>query len=795
MVFDHLIPPAEPVHAPFDLARFHPALAAWLVRSGLAFFAHQADALDLVLRGKNVVVSTTTASGKSLCYILPVINALLASNATTSSLLVFPLKALAQDQHAKIQALLVQVGLPASLVGVYDADASAEQKRAMRATAKIIITNPYGLHHYLGNVYLWREFFGHLGHVVFDEIHVYTGVFGSNIAFVTRRLQRVARAFGRDPSWILCSATIGNPLEHATRLTGLPFSLVDNDGSARAAKRVVFWNPVLVEATGQRISSHHDTRELFKAFVSRGLQTLVFTQSRKLAELHARWAADALGQAGRAGQVLPYRAGYPAKTRRAIEKRLREKDLIGIAATSALELGIDVGTLDAVIVSGFPGSITSFWQQGGRCGRSGKEGTVVLVAGADALDQYYMAHPEAFMGSKHEDAIIDLTNRYIVRGHVECAIKELALDPSEMEWFGPAARDAVAGLVSAGIAMEANGRYVHATNGFPAEKVPLNSIPSETYTVHDVSSGAKRYLTSESEHRVFAELHEGAIYLFMAETYKVVDLDIHSKTVTVAREDVDYYTESMRDTWIRPVRFVDGVYERIARASDTTPVSRTERAGGLESFDVYFGDVLVESQCTRYVKRTIATGEIAGVHDLDLPKTSFYTKAMWFNVPLDVQVALDAGGTRMLGGAIHAVEHGTISLFPKRVLCSRWDIGGVSIDIDPLYKKPMIYIYDGFPGGIGLAERAKDLAITMLADARTMIAACPCKVDTGCPSCIQSPKCGNGNEPLSKKGALLFLDEVLGTITSSACPAPSIASPSRSSPARPTRSSSGQAGS
>nr|MDO8116505.1 DUF1998 domain-containing protein [Candidatus Sigynarchaeota archaeon] len=511
----------------------------------------------------------------------------------------------------------------------------------------------------------------------------------------------------------------------------------------------------------QQLSYHQETRELFKDLVLAGFQTLLFTQSRKMAELQAKWALDAFRNSPFEHKVMAYRAGYPPKTRRAIEQKLRDRELFGISATSALELGIDIGTLDTVIISGFPGSMTSFWQQAGRCGRGVENALVVFCAGGDALDQYYINNQDLFFKDKHEEAIIDLENKYIVEGHLECAVKEIPLHENDAYYFGPIACSILKKLEGDKKIYKIGPRYFHTKNDFPAERVSLNTIPSEAYKVFDVTSGRKTYLTSETENRVFSTLHDGAIFLYMAETYRVERLDLEAKEVLLRKEDLDYYTQARFNTNIMPIGFDnDGNATRL-HARETRPVQVIPRGTNLEPFSLYFGDVRVENEYSSYVERSISTAELIGSNALNLPSTSFLTKAMWFDIPVDVQVALDVQGKRTLAGGLHAIEHGAIGLFPRHVLCSRWDIGGVSIDLDPVYNKPMIYIYDGFPGGIGLAERAKDHLTTLLHDTLVLVQNCRCAADTGCPSCIQSPKCGNGNEPLSKKAATTILSMIL----------------------------------
>nr|MDO8113773.1 DEAD/DEAH box helicase [Candidatus Sigynarchaeota archaeon] len=765
VVHERVIPARPAIYQDVPKGLFQPRLQEHIDAIGFSFYSHQATAIEKILGGKNVIIATSAASGKSTCFLFPAVDALLRSGGIATTLLVFPLKALAQDQYTKIKALLASVGLPEALVGVYDADATIDEKRHIRADCKIIVTNPYGLHQYLGNLRLWKDFFEHLTYIVFDEVHVYNGVFGSNIAFVMRRLQRIALAFKRIPQWIFCSATIGNPVELATSLTGLPFELVDNDGSGSAPKRIWFWDPMYIDALDQRLSYHQDTRELFKTFAGKSFQTLVFTQSRKMAELQAKWARDEFAGTPLASRVMSYRAGYPARERRMLEKKLRSKELVGIAATSALELGIDIGSLDIVIISGFPGSITSFWQQAGRCGRSANDSLVVFCASADALDQYYMQNPDYFFAKRHEDAVIDLGNPYIVKGQIACAVKEISLHEEDASYFGPRATEILAQLVEEKVIHKIGERYFYSRNDFPAEKTSLNSIPAENYKVFEQVGGKKRYLTSETESRVFSTLHDGAIFLYMAETYRVEKLDLHEREVVLKREDVDYYTEALYTTTIQPITVGGDSFSAIKAPGDIKPATVFSRRGGLEPLEVCYGDVRVEHEYTKYVVKKIATDEAKEFHPLTLPKTVFNTKSVWFNIPLDVQTALDVmDNKKALGGGIHAVEHGAISLFPKNVLCSRWDVGGVSIDMDPLYRKPMIYIYDAFPGGIGLAEKAKNNVISLLTDTLSLIEKCTCKADTGCPSCVQSPKCGNGNQPMSKKAAIKALSMILENI-------------------------------
>ncbi|MHA1792183.1 MAG: DEAD/DEAH box helicase [Promethearchaeota archaeon] len=763
-----ILPEKAPVFSKVDARSFHPKIRALLKKMSLKFWSHQAEAIKNIMNGKNTVISTSTASGKSLCYMLPILNRLLKSGNKETALLIYPFKALSQDQLYKFQYLMNRLDIDPSLIGVYDADTSKDTKRYIRNNCKIIITNPYGLHLYLANHGLWRSFFKNIRHVVFDEIHIYNGVYGSNVAFLMRRLQRIIEVYtqNKDPTWVFCSATIGNPKQLSEKLTGLKFHLVSNDGSRNSKKRFWFWNPIYSEKIHQRVSYHQDTRMMFRDFLKNGIQTLIFVQSRKMAELQALWAKNSFSGTLLENAIMPYRAGYPPRMRREIERRIRDKEILGISSTNALELGVDIGSLDSVIVSGFPGSLTSFWQQAGRCGRVSDDSIVVFCAGADALDQYYISHPDLFFKERFEECVIDLENFYILQGHLKCATKEIPLKEKDVSKFGPMAGKVMKYLVEKGDVVKLNKKYIYNRSDFIAEKIPINSIPSETYKVFEVfKNGRKRLLTVETEDRVFSSLHPNAIYLFMAETYRVINLDLKSKRVFLVKDNVDYYTESRFTTNIKPVILTDTNEVKEVMDKKTLKPSRVfKRIDNLEPLRLYYGNVLVEHVYDSYVVRRFQDRAYIDSYKLDLPPTLFHTKALYFNIPVDIATELLELDKNSLGGGIHAIEHVIISLFPRKVLCSRWDIGGVSKEDDRLFHVPMIYIYDGFPGGIGLTEKAKDSIFELFSVARELIRDCSCEKDSGCPSCIQSPKCGNGNEPLSKKAALIILDRLRETL-------------------------------
>ncbi|GAB4325262.1 MAG: DEAD/DEAH box helicase [Promethearchaeota archaeon] len=747
--------PARPPRYGKLAAKLHPKLANLLKSRGIRLWLHQTGAINRLLypRAKlNVVVTTPTASGKSLCYNVPVLDRLLRDPEATA-LYVFPRKALARDQLREFQDLAEGVGLPPHAAGVYTRDTPQAAKRRIREHARVVLTTAHGLSYYLSHRQLWRRIWSKLAFVVLDEAHVFTGVFGSNAAMVVRRLRRLVDEAGGSPQFVLCSATIANPVELAEKLVGLPFDLVDKDGSASGERTFLVWLPPEREE-GQRregASPHQAARKLFVAHVAAGFQTLMFVTSRKMAELQAKWAKESLrkdGAAALADRVWCYRAGLRPQDRRRIERQLKDGTIRGVVSTNALELGIDVGSLDATILSGFPGSVASFWQQAGRAGRKADSTAIsTFVPFEDALDQFYAQNPDALFGKPHENAIVSLDNPYIFAAHVRCAARELPVTPErDVAYFGPRLVEACEGMVREGMMEQRGGKfYWLGPPDFPAGQVNLEAIPQADYeVVATLPDGGRLKLGTEGESRVLSEMHDGAVYLYLGDTFVVEELDLEAKRVVMRRRDVGYYTQSLRHTRVEVVN-----EEREA----------TFLGGRLHA---HHGTVDVTHHYYAYVRKAIYTGEVLERVPLEhLPATTFRTKATWFAFPAElVESLLEAG--RDLAGTAHALEHATIAMTPHVVTCDRRDVGGVSTDLDPRYDAPSVFIYDGYPGGVGLTEKAFELLPRLFEVTRSMVESCGCDEDGGCPSCVMSPKCGNQNDPLDKRGALAALMWFLG---------------------------------
>jgi DEAD/DEAH box helicase domain-containing protein len=682
-------------------------------------YAHQRAVWDAAQRGEHVIVTTGTASGKTLAFNLPVLDAI-AREPKTRALYLYPTKALAQDQFRALAGYRVPRLLPA----IYDGDTPTEHRRQIRRAANVILSNPDMLHvGVLPNHDRWGDVLANLRYVVVDEAHVYRGVFGSHVANVLRRLKRIAGIYGASPQFILASATISNPGELATLLVGERFTVIGDDAAPRAERTVVLWNPPLLDAElGLRGSALAEAAKLQAQLVERGLRTLTFAKSRKAAELIHRFTAERLGDDR---HLSPYRAGYTPQQRRDIERRLAEGDLLGVSATNALELGIDVGLLDAVISVGFPGTVASLRQQWGRAGRRGS-GLAVLVASEDALDQYFMRQPDTLLGRRVEAAILDHANPRVLAGHVRAAAYEAPITEEDTDFVEAARNDPLLRRTPAGI--------VWAGREHPAAQVPLRSTDADSFAVVDGTTGALLGLVERG--RAYATVHEGAVYLHLGESYLVRELDLTAMHAIVEPFGGNWYTQAKKETMTRIVE-----------------AQRTELRCGLE---LSFGTVEVTEQVVAYERRTIASQERIELVQLDLPETSFTTEAVWY-LPQPHQLA-ELDEMPKLLGTLHAAEHAMIAILPLWAMCDRWDIGGLSTNIHPQTGRPTVFVYDGHPGGVGITERGFEEFEGWVADTAAMIRGCPCH--DGCPSCVQSPKCGNLNDMLDKAGALTFLERL-----------------------------------
>jgi DEAD/DEAH box helicase domain-containing protein len=717
----------QPARAPIEEPLpddLDPALVSSLLALGVtSLYAHQAQAWAAAARGEHVIVTTGTASGKSLAFNLPVLDAI-ARERATRALYLYPTKALAQDQARALAALR----LPGLRPAIYDGDTERERRWQVRKWANAILTNPDMLHvGVLPHHERWGDVFANLRYVVVDEAHVYRGVFGSHVGNVLRRLRRIARLYGSEPQLLLASATIANPAELALSLTGVPATVVDRDASPQAERDVAIWNPPLLDAElGLRASALGEASRLLAGLVSRGLRTICFAKSRKAAELVHRFTVDRV-DAGIRPRLSPYRAGYTAEQRREIERRLVAGELLGVAATDALELGIDIGLLDCAISVGFPGTVASLRQQWGRAGRRG-HGLGVLVCSEDALDQFFARDPEALLGRRVEGAITDHASPRILVPHVYAAAYEAPLGDADAPILGPEAIDAAASLPEL---EHTPAGWVWKGRDFPAARISLRSGDTEAFTVVEVSTGAVLGLVERE--RAYSTVHGGAIYLHLGEQFHIRALDLDARTALAERVSADWFTQVRKET----ETVIEGTV-------------RKERRAGVE---LHFGAVSVSEQVIAYQRKAIADGSTIETVPLDLPQTSFATEAVWFCPGPDLLAGFEQ--MPVLLGTLHAAEHSLIALLPLWAMCDRWDLGGLSTNVHPQTGRPTIFVYDGHAGGVGLTERGFARFEGWVADTARMLAGCPCR--SGCPSCVQSPKCGNLNEPLDKGGARTML--------------------------------------
>ena len=713
----------------------HPDLRAALAAAGVdQLYAHQAETLASAYES-DTIVTTGTASGKSLAFNLPVLDTI-AHDPSARALYLYPTKALAQDQARALHALKLGYLRPA----IYDGDTPKEERAAIRRRSNLILTNPDMLHvGVLPNHKAWGDMLANLAWIVVDEAHTYRGVFGSHVANVLRRLRRLALAYGTEPRFVLASATIANPVELAERLTGCDVALVDRDAAPQHERQIAMWNPPLVdESTGARASALGEAADLLADLVEQEVRTICFLRSRRGVELIQKFTRLKLEERGRADLadlVAPYRAGYTPMQRREIEQRLVEGELLAVVATDALELGIDVGELDAAICVTFPGTVASLRQMWGRAGRR-RTGLAVYVAGADALDQFFCRHPEEFLDRPVESAILDHESEEIHLAHLCAAAYELPLSPGDEEFFGPRWDAYADRLVKLGQLRERGGRYLPRGEGFPASRIPLRSSSPDSVAIVEADAG--EIIGSVETARARAAAHPGAIYLHMGRSYEVEELDVEGRRAIVRPFVGDWYTQPKKDT--------DTHIERVLDCREVGPATLS------------YGIVSVTEQVTAFQRKRVTDHEVLDLIALDMPEEHFSTQALWYELP--EQALADDFPLDVLQGSLHAAEHSQIAVLPLIAMCDRWDIGGLSTAFHAQTGRPTIFIYDGHPGGVGITRMGFRMFETLVADAMRLISECPCRV--GCPSCVQSPKCGNLNEPLNKAGALELLTRLAG---------------------------------
>jgi len=734
LVYRHVLPAVRASPEPL-VPPFVPELADAFQRLGITdLWTHQREAIDLLRSGFNTVITTPTASGKSLCYNGPVYEHLLA-NRDARALYLFPTKALAYDQAQKLTQLDLFGRVPHA---TYDGDTHRDERSAIRRAARIVLTNPDMLHvSILHNHALWSHFFRNLSYIVVDEAHAYRGIFGTHVSSVFRRLTRWCEHYGSTPQWVVTSATVGNPVEFVGKLTKQSVIHVNGGDAPRGRRVFAMWNPPVTKgAAPKRRGAGGEAATLAAALVKQDARTIVFTRARRSTELlYKAWvsmvSATINGEA-LAERITPYRAGYTKEQRRDIEQRLFSGDLMGVVATSALELGVDIGSLDAAVISGYPGTIASTWQQSGRAGRRETESLTILVASDNPLDQFLMRHPTYLFETGVENAVINPDNPHVVGAHICCAADEGLLGQEQIiGMFGERAGYAIGLLEKSGV-LRFDGNFYRYIG--PPRACDQFSIRSADGTLYAVLTSDGITIGTVEGHRVNEELFVGAFYYHQGIAYEVVTLDRTKRQATVARANRDYITN--------------------ARSTGSIDVIETQGSKEVGETIVYFGLVKVKRRVTGYEKRGLGSDDPPEVVELDMPETEFVTTSVWYPVTPDTERTLGMLGAD-LPGTVHAAEHAAIGILPLFALCDRNDIGGVSTPYHAHVGGPAVFVHDAVPMGVGIAEAGFRVAREWLSATSSLISGCPC--ESGCPACIQSPKCGNNNAPLDKAGAAVLL--------------------------------------
>lgn len=686
----------------------------YLKNKGIELYSHQTEVIEKIRDGKNVVLTTSTASGKTLAFILPILEGL--DETLSTALFLYPMKALTYDQLKNIQEIEEETAIDIR-PAVYDGDTPKSARRNIRETSRIILTNPYALHYYLSWHHIWTRFFANIKYLVVDEGHWYRGVYGTNVAFLLRRLFRILEYYDSNPQIIMASATMADPLGFAHKLTGKDFDLVNKDGSAKGKKTYLFWD------TAKEInrSQHMQTADLLSTCVESGLQTLCFAVSRKMTELTAIWANELTSY-----EIAPYRAGYLPEERRKTERMLKNGEISGIVSTNALELGINIGGLDAVVIGGYPGTISSFHQRAGRAGRSGQDSLVIQSIYNNPLDAYLLAKPSYLFETPSEQAVISLDNRRILKAHLLCAAEELPLKKKDEKWFGPEYISCVRELFKEGKVCPKDNckfgkdstasQYIYPGKG-SCFNLQLNNIEDDTYKlVHEHET-----LEKIGKRQAFMEAHPGAIYFHKGQAYESIEVNHYSKTIQLQPSKEDIFTSSLIDTDIQ--------------------INKVLKKRKIGKFILNFGNLNVTETVYGYSKnnRYQSLGREILAHPLS---TTLETQGVWISFGSNMDT---------IEGSVHAAEHILIGVAPLLSMCDRWDIGGLS-------SPEELFIYEAFNGGIGVTEHLYAQYEVLVNKSIEVLKNCSC--DNGCPRCIISPKCGNGNEPLSKRGALILLKQI-----------------------------------
>ena len=696
-----------------------------------SLYSHQAEAIAHLRRGSNVVVATPTASGKSLIYNIVVFEQIMRKN-SARALYLFPLKALEQDQMKNLAPWLDADPLTPLTADIYDGDTTPYRRKKIRGQLPhILFSNPDMLHRSILPYHTkWEGLFSNLHFVILDEVHTYRGIFGSHVNQILRRLKRLCLKYGSRPQFVLLSATIANPGDFARQLIEEDVQVVTDSGSPRAGQHFIFMNPEL--------SANFSAARLFLFCIQNGFRTIAFTQSRKVTELIHLWVSQLSPRL--AEKVSSYRAGFMPRERREIEKRLASGELLGVVSTSALEMGIDIGYLDICILVGYPGTIMNTWQRGGRVGRAGQESLIILVAKPDALDQYFMKHPEDLFDRSFEAALLDPDNTYVIDSHLPCAAAEEPLTLGDKAFWGQSLEKHLDRLERRGVLMRtAEGEPAwFSRKRNPHREVDIRST-GDTFTIFEKDTG--QAIGTVDGLRAYKECHPGAVYLHMARQFHVCELLVDKKDIIVEKARLNYFTRALSE-----------------KETQILDVFRAKPEG---QFIVREGYLKVTERITGYEKRALPGQELMGVFPLELPPQIFETIGFWVEIEPEIESFIEREGHHFMG-SIHAIEHAAIGLFPLFALCDRNDIGGISYPHHPQVEKSAIFIYDGYPGGVGLAKRGFDVISDLLRKTLEVIKDCEC--EEGCPSCIHSPKCGSGNKPLDKAGAIKLLEVLLGNI-------------------------------
>lgn len=728
-----VLPAREAKYAPFPQELDARIVQVLKARGIERLYTHQRQALDCALAGRDFVVVTPTASGKTLCYNLPVLNAILKDDAARA-LYLFPTKALSSDQVSELYSMVDALGADIKAF-TYDGDTPASARTAIRQAGHVVVTNPDMLHQgILPHHTKWVRLFENLKYVVIDEIHAYRGVFGSNLANVLRRLERICAFYGAHPTFICCSATIHNPKELAENMTARSMKMIDDNGAPAGRRHVIFYNPpVINRQLGIRAGSLPTTRDIAARLVRAGVQSIVFARSRLAVEVLVRYAKDIVRDPlGNAGRVRGYRGGYLPTLRREIERELRAGNVDLVVSTNALELGIDIGQLDACVMCGYPGTIASTWQQAGRAGRRSNESLMILVASSNPLDQYIIGHPDYFFGQSPERAFINPDNLYILLNHLKCAAYELPFQEGEKFGNVEETDELLHYLADQNILRLVSGRWYWMAEEFPQAGVNLRSASDQNFLIIDITNPKKHRVIGEMDRfTVPMLLHKYAIYMHEGRQYQVEELDFDDKKAYIREVDVGYYTDADLTTSLK-----------VLDEFESEPLGLLSR---------HRGEVLVSSIVTLFKKIRFDTHENLGWGPVTLPELEMQTTACWWTLPagMEAKYGKDDMKTAMVALA-YLMRH----IAPMYLMCASTDISVVYHVKDPFSDQPTVYLYDHIPGGVGLSDRVYEMNMELFVEARRMLAACPC--ENGCPSCVGAESVGG------KKTLIAILDELIG---------------------------------